>query len=55
MKTTTKLAEKLQAAIGTLPTFDQRMAAEGILDLLIEDAISEREATRQLKVNGIEI
>jgi hypothetical protein len=55
MKTTTKLTEKLQSAIEAMPTFAQRMAAEAILDLLIEGAISEREATRQLNVNGIEI
>lgn len=31
------------------------MAAEAILDLLVEGAISEREAKRQLAVNGINI
>ena len=49
------LAERLQAAIKDLPTFAQRMAAEGILDLLMEDAISEREGIRQLKINGINL
>jgi hypothetical protein len=50
-----KLASKIQALIENLETVDQRFAAEGIADLLIEGVISEREAKRQLKVNGIEI
>ncbi len=31
------------------------MAAEAVLELLIEGVISEREAKRQLAVNGINI
>jgi hypothetical protein len=31
------------------------MAAEAVLELLIEGVISEREAKRQLEVNGINI
>lgn len=49
------LSIKLESQIDKLPTFEKRMAAEGILGLLLEDAISEREAIRQLKVNGIVI
>jgi hypothetical protein len=51
------LRNKLEAAVNnmTLPTFNQRMAAEAILDFMIEGVISDREATRQLGANGIEL
>lgn len=49
------MKNKIKRIIENLPTYHQRMAAEGILDLLNEDAISEREAKRQLAVNGIHI
>jgi hypothetical protein len=51
------LRNKLEAAVTNmaLPNFNQRMAAEAILDLMIEGVISDREATRQLNVNGIEL
>ena len=49
------MKNKIETIIETLPTYNQRMAAEAILDLLVEGAISEREAKRQLAVNGINI
>lgn len=49
------MKNKIEIIIETLPTYHQRMAAEAILDLLVEGAISEREAKRQLAVNGINI
>jgi uncharacterized coiled-coil protein SlyX len=53
MTATEQFAAKLEAAILSFPTFDQRMAAEGIWELLNEDVISVREARRQLAANGI--
>lgn len=50
-----KLAQQIAEAINELPTFDQRMAAEAIMELLKEGVISEREAKRQLAANGIAI
>jgi len=47
------LEKQITASIEILPTFEQRMAAEGILELVIERAISKREAIRQLANNGI--
>jgi len=49
------MKNKIETIIETLLTYNQRMAAEAILDLLVEGAISEREAKRQLAVNGINI
>jgi len=49
------MKNKIETIIETIPTYNQRMAAEAILDLLVEGAISEREAKRQLAVNGINI
>ena len=46
---------KIESIIETLPTYNQRMAAEAILELLTEGASGEREAKRQLAVNGINI
>jgi hypothetical protein len=49
------MKNKIEIIIETLPTYNQRMAAEAILDLLVEGAINEREAKRQLAVNEINI
>jgi hypothetical protein len=51
----TNMKNKIESIITILPTFNQRMAAEAVLELLIEGVISEREAKRQLAVNGINI
>ena len=51
----TNMKNKIESIITILPTFNQRMAAEAVLELLIDGVISEREAKRQLAVNGINI
>ena len=51
----TNMKNKIESIITILSTFNQRMAAEAVLELLIEGVISEREAKRQLAVNGINI